>query len=105
MADKQYLQVYTDERCLQPLKTMDFGRMVLGERYKFTWYIKNHSEQWIIQNITLNESFTTKEIDAKYPELLLPGEVAKVDITIKPSISRREPMYSKGLFSSELWIG
>jgi hypothetical protein len=105
MVDKTYLGVYSDENCLIPLETMDFGRLVLGEKYKFTWYLKNHSEKWILQNITLNESFTTDEIKASYPELLLAGEVAKVDITIKPSINRREPMYSKGLFSSELWIG
>jgi len=105
MVEKTYLEVYSDEQCLQPLKSMDFGRLTLGERYKFTWWIKNHSDKWLIQNIKLNESFETDEIKASYPELLLPDETAKVEITIKPSIRRREPMYAKGLFSSELWIG
>ena len=105
MSEESYLQVYTDEECMQPLNKMDFGRLTLGEKYKFTWYIRNLNEKWIIQNIKLNETFETDEIKASYPELLLPDETAKVEITIKPSIRRREPMYAKGLFSSELWIG
>jgi hypothetical protein len=105
MADKTYLAVYEDKECTKPVNKMDFGRLVLGEKYTFTWYMKNHSEQWIIQNIEMDQSLNTDEIKITHPEILLPNEVAQVDLTFKPSINRRDPLFSKGLFTSELWIG
>jgi len=67
--------------------------------------MKNHSDKWIIQNIQLDKSLNTDEVKITHPELLLPEEVAQVDLTFKPSLKRRDPLYLKGLFLSELWIG
>jgi len=105
MIDKTYLAVYEDKDCKIPVNKMDFGRLVLGESYGYTWYMKNLSDKWIVQNITLNQSLNTDEVKISHPELLLPNEVAQIDLTFKPSLKRREPLYSKGLFESELWIG
>ena len=103
--NETYMAIYTDKELTKPLNKMDFGRLTLGESYTFTWYMKNLSEKWIIQNIMLNQSLNTEEITISHPELLLPQEVAQIDLTFKPSIKRRDELFSKGLFESELWIG
>jgi hypothetical protein len=102
---ESFLRIYADEKCSKPISKIDFGRLVLGETYSWDYYMKNHSPKWIISNIRLNEAFESNEMKVEHPELLLPGEVARVKLTFSPSLSRNEPMFTKGLFSSELWMG
>ncbi len=105
MSNEKALGLFYDQECTRPIKKMDFGRLTLGEKYEFTWYMRNASKKWYLQNIELSESFRTDEITIDHPELLLPEEVAKVELVFIPSIERDEPMYTKGLFQSDLWIG
>lgn len=99
----QELKLYADKDKQTELKRIDLGRLAVGQQTEVVVYLANESKKWNITNLKLNEE--DEECSIKFPEFLMPGEVAPVTIKFHPSLARREPLDMKHLFSGELWIG
>lgn len=96
---------FEDQECKKPIKLIDWGRPYLGETVSKTVYIRNKDQVWPITNIGLNESIKTTELEVKYPEFLMPGEVAKIEIKLTGAMTRREELQLSHLLVGDLWIG
>ena len=97
------LTLHINKDGTQRLRVLEFERQFVGTKKKMIIYLKNNSEDWPINNITLNNS--EKELTFDYPTELEPNEVKEVIVSWNPSVNRRKPLDTKHLFVGELLIG
>lgn len=99
------MQFFQDKKCTKLIEKIDWGRPYLGETIKKEVYIRNKDQAWPITNIGLNESIKTTELEVKYPQFLMPGEVAKIELKLTGALTRREDLQLSHLIVGDLWIG
>jgi len=96
---------FEDKKCTKPVQKIDWGRPYLGETVRKEVYIRNKDQVWPITNIGLNESIKTTELEVKYPQFLMAGEIAKIELKLTGALTRRENLQLSHLLTGDLWIG
>lgn len=97
------LRLFSDAETNHPVSKINFGRIKIGTTKTETIWMKNMSKEWPLENIISKN--TDSQITINFKKRLEKNSVQKVDITWKPSLSRREVLDMEELFEAELVIG